>query len=102
MLTITDEVRDALAGIARNLAPGGVAGLVLIATGYQAAGSGQASRISGSTSAATAAWSASPSPVRSSSTRKLGPMCETSNRPAWSRVHLCSAMMPEGYCTGNE
>ena len=28
------------------------------------------------------------------------PMCETSNRPAFSRVHLCSVRMPMGYCTG--
>ena len=28
------------------------------------------------------------------------PMWETSKRPAFSRVQLCSAMMPVGYCTG--
>jgi len=37
-----------------------------------------------------------------SMTTKLGPMCDTSNRPACSRVHLCSLMMPVGYCTGSE
>ena len=34
------------------------------------------------------------------STRKLGPMCETSNSAAEARHWRCSVMMPAGYWTG--
>ena len=59
-------------------------------------------QISGSMMAAIAAWSASTSLDSGKASEGAGPMCDTSKSPACSRVHLCSAMMPVGYCTGKE
>ena len=49
-----------------------------------------------STMAETFRCASSPPAELRAGTRKLGPMCETSNRPAWRRVQLCSAMIPSG------
>jgi hypothetical protein len=35
-----------------------------------------------------------------SAAQAIWPMCETSNRPACSRVCRCSLSTPSGYCTG--